>query len=104
MFKSKKHLGLFALLGVVVFLFSFVSQGIAADGKVNINSATVKELQKLKGIGKTIATRIVTYREEVAMFKTVDDIKKVKGVGKSTFEKIADKISVEDEKVAAVKE
>lgn len=51
MLKSKKRLGLFVLLAIVAFLFSSVSQGLATEGKVNINSATVKELQKLKGIG-----------------------------------------------------
>jgi len=104
MLKSKKYLGLFVLLGIVAFLFSSVSAGIATEGKVNINSATVKELQQLKGIGKTLAKRIVAYREDVGMFKEVADIKKVKGMGKGSFEKIADRIVVEDEKIEAVKE
>ena len=104
MLKTKKHLGLFVLVGIVAFLFSSVATSMATEGKININSATVKELQQLKGVGKTIAKRIVAYREDVAPFKEIADIKKVKGIGKGTFEKIADQIIVEDEKVAAVKE
>ncbi len=46
----------------------------------------------------------MAYREDVAPFKEIADIKKVKGIGKGTFEKIADQITVEDEKVAALKE
>ncbi|MBE9536419.1 MAG: helix-hairpin-helix domain-containing protein [Proteobacteria bacterium] len=104
MLRAKKHLGLFVLVGIAAFLFSSVSQSLAEEGKVNINTATVKELQKLKGIGKTIAKRIVAYREDVGTFKEIADIKKVKGVGKGTLEKIADQIIVEDEKLAAVRE
>ncbi len=55
MLKTKKHLGLFVLVGIVAFLFSSVATGMATEGKININSATVKELQQLKGVGKTIA-------------------------------------------------
>ena len=62
--------------------------------KISINNATVEELQKLNGIGKSKAEAIVEYRTENGEFKKIEDIKKVSGIGDSAFEKIKDKITV----------
>ena len=58
---------------------------------VNINTASVEELQKLPGIGSSIATKIVTYRKENGKFNTIEDIQNVSGIGTSKFDKIKDK-------------
>lgn len=55
--------------------------------KVNINTASVKELQTLEGIGRNVAERIVQYREAHGPFKRGDDLKKVEGIGAATWEK-----------------
>ena len=102
--KSKSYSSLLAIAGISLLFLVYASLATATEGKININSATVKELRQLKGIGKTIAERIVAYREDVAPFKEIGDIKKVKGVGKATFAKIEDQITVEDEKVEVMKE
>jgi len=60
--------------------------------KVSINTATITELDSLPGIGETIATRIVNYREEYGNFATIDHLKKVTGVGSSLFKKIREYI------------
>lgn len=60
---------------------------------VNINTATVEELQSLKGIGKSKAQAIVAYRNE-QNFTSIDDIKKVKGIGPKLFESIKQDITV----------
>ena len=49
--------------------------------KININTATQKELQKLTGIGESIALRIINYRKENGKFNTIEDIKNVSGIG-----------------------
>lgn len=67
----------------------------AEMAKVNINAATVKELQSLPGIGKVTAERIVAHRTEKGKFGSVADLLKVKGVGEKSLEKIRDMISVE---------
>jgi competence protein ComEA len=54
----------------------------------NVNTASVKELEKLPGIGKKSAAAIVAYRTEKGNFKTLKDLSKVDGVGKKTLEKI----------------
>lgn len=61
---------------------------------VNINEASVEELDNLPGIGPTIAQRIVDYRTENGPFQTIEDIMNVSGVGPSTFENIKDLITV----------
>ena len=64
------------------------------SGKININNATIGELDSLPEIGTVIAQRILEYREENGNFKNIDDIKEVNGIGDKTFEKIKDLITV----------
>ncbi len=70
----------------------------ASDGKVNINTATEKELCILKDVGPVYAAAIVKYRKEHGSFEVPEDIIRVKGVGLKTFEKNKDIIVVKDEK------
>lgn len=62
--------------------------------KININTASVKELQKLDGIGRGVAQRIVEYREANGPFKRSEDLRKVEGVGPTTFERNRERIVV----------
>lgn len=62
--------------------------------KININTATQKELKKLTGIGESIALRIINYRKENGKFNTIEDIKNVSGIGESKFNKIKNDIIV----------
>ena len=55
---------------------------------LNINTATVKELQTLPNIGETTAQRIVDYRTQHGDFTSVDDLQKVRGIGAKTLEKL----------------
>ena len=66
----------------------------ADNGKVNINSADSQQLQTLSGIGPSMASRIIEYREANGRFAAVEDLKKVSGIGEKTFAKFADKICV----------
>ncbi len=62
--------------------------------KININTATAEELDKLPGIGPSIAKAIIDYRTKNGPFKKVEDINDVKGIGDALFEKIKDQITV----------
>lgn len=64
------------------------------DTSININTATVKELSGLSGIGKKKAEAIVAYRKDNGNFSEVNDLTKVEGIGRKTFEKIMNKITV----------
>ena len=66
----------------------------AAVEKININTASVKELQKLDGVGRGVAQRIVDYREANGPFKRGEDLRKVEGIGTATFERNRERIVV----------
>jgi competence protein ComEA len=66
----------------------------ASDGKIDINTASVEELTKLKGVGKALGNRIVEYRKANGPFQKPEDITKVKGIGSSILEKNKEKIKV----------
>lgn len=61
---------------------------------ININLATVEELDSLPGIGPAIAQRIVDYRNANGAFTDITQLKNVQGIGDSLFEQIKDLISV----------
>lgn len=65
-----------------------------SNGKVNINTASISDFQKLSGIGEGRAKAIVEYREEHGSFRSIEDIKNVSGIGDSLYEKIKDYITV----------
>lgn len=61
---------------------------------LNINKATEQELQRLPGIGPSLASKIIKYRNEMGKFSNVEDIKNVNGIGENKFENIKNNISV----------
>lgn len=61
---------------------------------VNINTASSEELEKLSGIGKAMAKRIIDYRETHGGFANKEEIMNVKGIGKKVFENIKNNICV----------
>lgn len=63
-------------------------------GMVNINTADVKELMTLDGIGEKRAGDIVSYRDAHGGFKSIEDIMQVSGIKQSSYDKIKDKIYV----------
>jgi competence protein ComEA len=63
-------------------------------GRVNVNSASVAELDRLPGIGPVTAQRIVAYREEHGPFTRIEQLREAKLVTASTFEKIRDLVGV----------
>ncbi|OKY74977.1 MAG: competence protein ComE [Desulfobulbaceae bacterium DB1] len=73
------------LLLTLFMLFFFAASSLAA---VNINTADVKTLEGLPGIGTAKAQAIVDYRTEHGNFKSIDDLKNVKGIGDKMLEQI----------------
>ena len=72
-----------------------VRRSAPSDGsRININTATFQELQTVRGVGPTMAQRIIEYRQTSGRFATVDDLTNVKGIGAKTLEKIRDSITV----------
>jgi competence protein ComEA len=63
-------------------------------GRVNINTATVAELDTLPGIGPTTAQSIVDYRLQNGPFQAIQDIQNVPGIGPATYDGIKDYITL----------
>ena len=61
---------------------------------LNINKATKQDLQNLPGIGVSLASKIIEYREENGKFANIEDIKNVNGIGDSKYENIKEHICV----------
>ena len=65
-----------------------------ADGRININLASLDELQTLPSIGPTRAQNIINHRESVGSFNTIEEVLNVSGIGPAIFESIRDSIAV----------
>ena len=63
-----------------------------ATGPININRATLRQLDSLDGIGPVIAGRIIEYRKKNGSFLTIDDLQKVSGIGAAKFAQIKSKV------------
>lgn len=65
-----------------------------ATGPININRATLRQLDGLDGIGPVIAGRIIEYRKKNGSFLTIDDLQKVSGIGAAKFAQIKSKVRI----------
>jgi len=80
---------------VMVISILMVPVYLIAGEKINLNTATLGELTKLKRIGPAYAQRIIDYREKYGPFEKIEDLMKVKGIGQKTFDANKDIITVE---------
>jgi competence protein ComEA len=64
-----------------------------ARGKININTATARELEALPGVGEVIAARIVAYRDQTGPFRSVDDLIHVEGLSDRAIDKIRELVT-----------
>lgn len=81
-------------LGVEIGKLDSGKEAELPGDKININSATLAQLDSLPGIGATYAQRIIDYREEKGAFKSKEEVMKVSGIGTAMYEKIKDLIEV----------
>ena len=61
---------------------------------VNINTATVEELQTVDGIGESKAKNIVAYRNQIGSYSSLDKLKNIDGIGDKLFEQISPYLTV----------
>ena len=62
--------------------------------RININTATVDQLQSLKGIGPKTAARIIAHRKRVGGFNSLEDLLQIKGIGPKTLNKFRGNVEV----------
>jgi competence protein ComEA len=65
-----------------------------AKPAINLNAATVDQLETLPGIGRKTAERIIEYRTKSGGFKRIEDLMNVKGIGEKSFLKLKPLIAV----------
>lgn len=63
--------------------------------KINLNSATLEDLQRLPGIGGKTARKIVEYKEKNGRYRSIEEMMEVKGIGPKKFQKIKSFISTD---------
>lgn len=66
------------------------------DGRLDLNRATLAELQQLPGIGPVLAQRIVETRERQGRFTSPEDLRQVPGIGAKKFEAIRNLVTVSE--------
>lgn len=86
-----------------------VLQEIVADGQeealregsikkkieiINVNTAKKDELIFLPNVGPVTAERIIRFREDFGVFKSIDDLTRVKGIGPKTLDKLRKYVTI----------
>lgn len=101
MMRSRHKVTALALVAALAALgaASAFAQSAAPKAKVNINTASVAELETLPRIGPAVAQRIVDFRTKNGPFKRTEDIMKVQGIGEKVYESIKGLITVGGEAV-----
>lgn len=103
MAQKKRSLQLLIAL-VIVGIFAVNSAAFAEENlKININTATAKQLMQLSGVGEKVAAKIIAYRDQHGPFKTPEELMKVKGFGPKTLEKNKDRIIAKLPKISMKK-
>lgn len=66
----------------------------APSGPIDLNTATVEQLDTLPGIGPVIAGRIIDWRDRNGRFTSVDELREVEGIGPVTWAKLSALVTV----------
>ena len=69
-------------------------KAVAVQKAININTATLEQLESLPGVGPVSAQRILDRRSEIGSFKSVDQLVEVKGIGEKSLGKFRDLVTV----------
>ena len=82
------------LVPACLFLATMFLSSILAQSPVNLNTATVAELQGLPGIGPALAERIVAHRERHGRFKRPQDVVIVRWMSAKRYRRIAARVRI----------
>jgi len=85
------------VLCALILTLAATIPALAAEGVVNVNTASLDELALLPQVGPTVAQRIIDFRQENGSFKSPEDLLLVRGIGDKTFERLAPHVVVSGE-------
>ncbi|QOC95205.1 ComEA family DNA-binding protein [Micromonospora craniellae] len=68
--------------------------GAVPGGRVNLNTATLAQLDALPGVGPVLAQRIIEHRDQRGGFRAVSDLRQVNGIGDARYEELKDLVTV----------
>jgi comEA protein len=95
--RRRKFLAAILSLGSVVLLSSAspaFAKKTPAPHSIDLNSATIKELEQLPGVGPTTAKAIVDFRTKTGRFRRVDDLLVIRGISESKLKKMRPYITI----------
>ncbi len=105
MYRLSLALGLFVMLLGLAAPFSAQEKAgskskpaAAPATPINLNTATVQQLQALPGVGTRTAQLIVEHRQKNGGFKKVEELMNIKGIGEKSFLKLKPMVTVAPEK------
>lgn len=75
--------------------FELPAPSTTKPGPVNINIASAVELEKLPGVGPTLAQRIITYRETHGRFRRAEHLMMVRGISDRRFRELRSRVKVD---------
>ena len=82
-------MGLAALFFALIFIGPVWGQ---ESERININTASAKQLAQLHSLGPKYAVRIIEHRQKYGPFKLTEELMDVPGIGLRTFDRIKDQI------------
>ena len=82
------------IAALALALMASSSSAVTEQAPIDLNTASVTQLNELSGIGGSKAQAIVDYREKNGPFETVDDLLNVKGIGDKLLAKLRPQLTV----------
>jgi competence ComEA-like helix-hairpin-helix protein len=95
MYRMKRLVAMGLLCGVMMSGAGVAGAAAEAPGRVDVNAASAEELERLPGVGPSLARAIVEHRTQTP-FRRPEDVRDVKGIGDRLYEKLKDQITVGD--------
>ena len=92
--RLKALLCLLAALALSIGSHSVLAQKTPPTQPVNLNTATIAQLETLPGIGPNTAKSIVDFRNHSGPFQRVEDLLAIKGISKSKLEKLRPYVTI----------
>ena len=78
----------FKILFLIFLFLNFLFSLLCSQNKIDLNKATIEELENLPAIGPKIAKNIVEYREKFGPFRSVEELLEIKGIGPKRLKRL----------------